>query len=166
VKRSALHRRTPLGRGAPLTRSKPVRERNGKRAAKKHARNFGERAEAVRGMECLVPVAVRRKPDNEYPRWVMSPSYCCRPCDPVQAAHARARGMGGAKGNSSDLVPLCAKHHAEAGEYGTSQRADFERRYGIDLTAKAERIAIELDARGLPRAEPDKVQRKRDRSES
>jgi hypothetical protein len=147
MRRSALHRRTPLGRGAPLTRSKPVRERNSKRKAKTFARCFGDRAAAVREMPCLACVARGS-----------------RQMAPTQAAHARARGLGGVKGNSSDLVPLCAFDHELASEFGTSKRAAFEARAGLDLTACAASIAADLDARGLPRAEPDKVQRKRDRA--
>ena len=116
-----------LTRSTPLRRSTPL-GRNRKRAAKLYARNFGERADAIRAMQCLV---------HGCPR-------------PSQAAHTRARGMGGAKGDRRELVPLCAEHHREAGERRTSARADFERVHGLDLEAEALRLAECLDAEGLP----------------
>jgi hypothetical protein len=118
------------------TRIKPT---NPKRRREAYARNFGERGEAVRSMPCLVPLE-----GVEWPE--------CR--GPVQAAHVLARGMGGAKGDRRQLVPLCAGHHVEAGEGSwkdeqPSKRAAFQARYGLDLKAEAERIALELDERGL-----------------
>lgn len=76
------------------------------------------------------------------------PCLVCGTDEYVQAAHARARGMGGVKGDRRDLVPLCPKHHMESGEFRTSQRAAFEVRHGVDLVAEAARIAVELDERG------------------
>jgi hypothetical protein len=115
-------KRTPLKRRAPLARS------NRKRRAASYAKNFGERADAVRAMPCLVPDCSA----------------------PSVAAHARARGMGGCKGDRRCLVPLCQEHHVAAGEARTSQRADFERTHGVDLVAEAEWLAVELDRMGLP----------------
>jgi hypothetical protein len=100
-----------------------LRRANPERRAKVFARTFGDRGAAVRAMSCLV-----------------------RGCHlPAQAAHAIARGMGGAKGTLRHLVPLCSGHHLEAGEYRTSARARFEERHGLDLLAEAERIAVLLD---------------------
>jgi hypothetical protein len=122
-----------------LKRNRPI-GRNAKRSRETYTRNFGERGEAVRAMRCLTlrelgPALVE-----------------CR--GPVQAAHVLARGMGGAKGDRRQLVPLCARHHEEAGEGSwkpqqPSKRAAFEKRHGLDLKAEAERIAIELDGRGV-----------------
>ena len=142
-------KRSPLKRGSPLTRSTRVRASNPARRAKTFARNFGERGEAVRAMGCLVRSRVMES--GNFASWTYSPSWCPSGGDDrdVQAAHVRARGMGGAKGDRRDLVPLCAKHHAEAGEHRTSARAAFEARYRLDLVAEAERIAVELDERGL-----------------
>jgi hypothetical protein len=146
MKRSAITRKTPLARGKPLERTSSlkrtaapkrrtrVRPTNPERKAETFARNFGPRGEAVRAMPCLCA----RGP------WSL------RCGQPAEAAHARARGMGGAKGDRRDLVPLSRKHHDEAGEARTSQRAAFELRHGLDLFAEADRIAAELDARGLP----------------
>ena len=116
-----LTRSTLLRRSAPLGR-------NRRRAAKLHARNFGERATAIRAMPCLVPGCSR----------------------PSQAAHTRARGMGGCGGDRRELVPLCAEHHREAGERRTSARADFERVHRLDLEAEARRLAQRFDEDGLP----------------
>jgi hypothetical protein len=121
------------------TRIKPT---NTKRRRKAFARNYGERGDAVRLMTCLCADMDWPHPDVD----------ACS--GPVQAAHAIARGMGGAKGDRRQLVPLCALHHEEAGEGSRkaeqpSKRAAFEARYGLDVQAEAERIAVELDARGL-----------------
>lgn len=113
-----------MKRSAPMRRT-ALRRANPERKAKTYERNFGDRGALVRAMPCLV-----------------------RGCHlPTQAAHAVARGMGGAKGDKRMLVPLCANHHAESGEHRTSARQRFEERTGLDLIAEAERIAAELDAR-------------------
>lgn len=111
-----------------LHRRTPMKRINAERRAKLFARNFGKRSSAVRAMPCLV--AGCRKES--------------------QAAHVRARGMGGARGDRRDLVPLCAHHHREAGERRTTARLAFQAFYLLDLEAEAARIAAELDAKGLP----------------
>jgi hypothetical protein len=154
----SLQRRTPLARGKALARSTRLAPVNRRRKAETYVRNFGERGDPIRAMTCLAQVAVERLNDsNALTRWVHSTSYCSGPfrCQPglpsvVQAAHARARKMGGRGGDRRDLIPLCARHHLQAGEARTSQRADFERQYGIDLQVEAARIAAELDAKGIP----------------
>lgn len=134
MKRTTLKRRTPLtsagklARAAGPKRKKAVRRTNAKRRRAAYQRNFGSRADVVRSMPCLV-----------------------RGCSgQAVAAHAIARGMGGRKGDRRHLVPLCQTHHVEAGEARTSQRADFERKHGVDLVAEAEWLAVELDRMGLP----------------
>ena len=62
----------------------------------------------------------------------------------VEAAHAKSRGAGG---DRRHLIPLCAAHHAEQHRRGVRT---FEHLYDLDLRAEADRIARELDARGLP----------------
>lgn len=134
MKRSPIKRRTPLtsagklARAAGPKRKKAMRRTNAKRRRAAYQRNFGSRSDVVRSMPCLVPGC---------------------PGQSV-AAHAIARGMGGCKGDRRHLVPLCDAHHREAGEHRTSQRADFERRHGVDLVAEAAWLAVELDRRGLP----------------
>lgn len=56
----------------------------------------------------------------------------------IQAVHVRARGAGG---TADDQVPGCYNLHQEAGEWGTSQRREFEARTGLDLSAEAQRYA-------------------------
>ena len=127
--------------GAPPERRKAMARVNAARRRKSYARNFGERASNVRQMPCLVLVKWYWKAFSTLPPQCVGQSH---------AAHARARGMGGCKGDRRVLVPLCAEHHREAGEYGTTQRAEFEAKYGIDLMAEAGRIAVQFDQEGLP----------------
>lgn len=105
-----------------------IRARNPKRKAATFARNYGERGALVRAMPCVVAG--------------------CR--HQSEAAHVKARGMGGAKGDKRGLWPGCQMHHTEAGEFRTTARARFEARYKLDLIAIAERIALQLDAEGIP----------------
>lgn len=101
---------------------------NRKRRAELFERNFGQRGAAVREMPCLLANT--------------------KDCDqPVEAAHASARGMGGVKGDRHQLVPLCGRHHTISGRMAPS---DFIARYKINLRTEARRIARELDARGIP----------------
>jgi len=110
-----------------LIRKTPIKRMNRGRRKKKFARNFGTRAEAVRDMKCLVPGCRGRS----------------------EAAHMNgARGMGGCGGDRRGLGPLCRLHHLQSGEKGTSMRADFEAKYGIDLIQESDRIATYLDDMG------------------
>ncbi len=68
----------------------------------------------------------------------------------IDACHSTARGMGGVKGDSGKLWDGCRAAHREAGERGTSQRADFIARYGLDPEARAAEIKAELDERFGP----------------
>ena len=94
------------------------------------ARNFGEESDRIREMLCLSCQAARRRQRT-----------------PTQAAHAVPRGMGGCNATRVDLVPLCYACHVEAGEAGTSARAAFEDRYGVDLR-------VEADARAAAHPRP------------
>lgn len=137
-----LKRRTPLRSTAKLqTRTRlrattPLAKVNRKRKAKVYARNYGERGELVRAMPCVLR--------GRHPA---SRGLACS--GRVVAAHVRARGMGGAKGSRRDLAPLCDAHHRELDDrLGSPER--FSERYGVDLLAIAERIALDLDGRGIP----------------
>ena len=132
MKRSGIKRRTPLKRSGSLGRTSRINPVNRERKRKQYARNFGERATVIRSMPCLVA-------DH------CDVTNCAG--DPV-AAHATARGMGGAKGDRRDLVPLCWWHHEEAGERRTSKRHAFELRYGFSVDEAAVRIAQLLDDQG------------------
>ena len=122
MKRSGFKRRTRL---------RPV---NSKRRKRQYDRNYGERADAIRAMPCLV----HERCDGV--------SNCA---GDIVAAHTTARGMGGAKGDRRKLAPLCWWHHGEAGEKRTSQRRAFEVRYGFEsLDGEADKIAVLLDEQG------------------
>ena len=124
-------KRSGIKPGKPLRRKTGVRPVSPERRAKTYARNYGTRGAAVRERGCLLLTS------------------SVTPCGgPVHAAHSIARGMGGAKGDRRDLVPLCARHHRESGERGTSDRAAFEAAHGLDLQAEAARIAEQLDREG------------------
>lgn len=114
-------KRTPLKRGEkPLRRksampkpSKPMAKRNAKRAKKRHERDFGDKADWIRGLSCAGC--------QKRSRW-------------MHAHHARTRGAGG---DASVLVPLCPPCHDTA---HTEGRRTFEAKRGVDLMALAERL--------------------------
>jgi hypothetical protein len=150
---------------SPLARKTPIKARNPERRARAYARNFGDRADAIRAMPCLACEVERSLASGGMTRILgMFALDFAPPRGAVQAAHVVARGMGGAKGDRRQLVPLCAYHHGEAGEGRTSpistavpggpevetQRQKFERRYGLDLTVKAAELAEQLDREGYP----------------
>jgi hypothetical protein len=145
-----LTRRTPLARGRGLTRRTRLRfngTRSAARRARAHARAFGAprpgdgdtRDAAIRRMTCLARGRAGHTCEGD-----------------VQAAHARARGWGSAKGDRFELVPLCARAHREAGEmptagrYHGSQRDAWELRHGVQLRATAKAIAERLTEEGYP----------------
>ena len=142
MKRSPMPRPDPektrdwRRRSAGMKR-RSVRQRNPDRRAAAYARNFGDRAGAVRAMPCLC----------DRPRVRLADQQCG---GDITASHARARGMGGCKGDRRQLVPLCYRHSVEAGEHGTSQRLAFESRYCVSLDEVADTIALDLDAQGYP----------------
>lgn len=109
---------------------------NKERRAKAYARNYGDRADYVRDMNCRI-----------LPLHKLLDRVTCS--GRIQAAHVKARGMGGCKGDRRDLLNLCAAHHKEAGERRTSQRAAFEEKWGIDLEDEAKKLAEWLDGLGF-----------------
>lgn len=117
-------RRTELKRRMPLTRRTRLRPVNRERRLERYAAAFGDRGELVRAMPCICL-------GNE-----------CH--GPIEAAHTKSRGAGGSR---RDMVPLCARHHRRQHDRGIQT---FEHETGVDLRAAAARIAVELDARGIP----------------
>ena len=105
--------------------AKPMRRQNRKRAAKRRAEDFGERGEAVRAMPCLIAA-----------------QHTCG--GKMEAAHAKSRGAGG---DRRHLLPLCSRAHREQHDRGV---LTFQTTYQVDLLVEADRVAGELDARGLP----------------
>jgi len=137
-----LKRYTPLPRGKGLKRARlsagcsikgPTGKRrarvnpvNSKRKRERHARNFGAEADAVRGMKCLVTGET-----------------------PSVPAHVVSVGAGGGR---FDIIPLSWDTHAEQHQTGI---LTFAAKYGIDLRAQADRVALSheypLGMRGLAR---------------
>lgn len=107
---------------------KPMKRANRKRRAQRFADNFGERSDAIREMPCLLAVSGGCEGRTE-------------------AAHAKARGMGGVNSDRRSQVPLCTHHHQQSHGLGPVR---FAALYRIDLHTEADRIARELDLRGLP----------------
>ncbi len=123
-------KRTPLKRKTRLKRRARLRPVNSKRRKARQERDFGDLAEYVRSLGCLVCNA--------------------RPVDP---AHVKSRGAGGhawidvwdgvsepiayAGETVGNLIPLCRTHHREQHDHGIRT---FEERHGIDLAAEAKRI--------------------------
>lgn len=101
----------------------PLKRSNPKRKAERFERNFGDRAADVRCLPCIVPGCWK---------------------GPIEAAHAKARGMGGVNSDNRQLVPLCRWHHSEQHTRGV---ITFQAKYGIDLEAEAKRVAeiVDLD---------------------
>lgn len=100
---------------------------NPERRRRKYERNFRgpwegyDHAEWVRGQLCAA----------------VSSGRCS---GAIQAAHVRARGMGGAKGDWTDLVPLCAHHHRVLDLECGNRPHLFLRREGVDLERLAARL--------------------------
>jgi hypothetical protein len=89
MKKSPLHRYTPLDRGtAELSRETPLRKRNPERKARLFDEQFGSVARV---------------------RWFQMQE--CAACHgwPSECAHVRSRGAGG---KAEDCIPLCKDCHA------------------------------------------------------
>jgi hypothetical protein len=112
---------------------KPVAPVNRKRRAALFDRNYGvggQRGESVRAMGCGIAGVA---------------GHVCE--EKKDACHSTARGMGGTKGDSGKLWDGCRAAHREAGERGTSQRAAFVEKYGMDPEVRAAEVKAELDER-------------------
>ena len=119
-------KRTPLRRKTSLRAKTKLRPVNRKRRAQKFERNFGAKATWIRSLPCL---------------------RCQLPGDHgVQAAHVRARGMGGCGGDSTDLVPLCDVRGCHREQEALSVSV-YLHRTGIDLEAEAKRLDMEWNER-------------------
>ncbi len=95
------------------------------------ARAWGEnyrRANIIRDLGCIL---------------AGHPDHRCR--GQIQACHARARGMGNAKGDYRVLFGACPPIHEEYGEFGTPARDAAIAKYGIDPLQWAEERAAEVD---------------------
>lgn len=121
-------KRTPLNRRTPLKRRLPMRKANPRRRRESFERNYGERGDYIRAMPCL-----------------LAQFGTCM--GPIQAAHVKARGMGGRGGDRHSLVPLCGVHHLKMGVMGVKS---FAARFRVDLGAIASAIDEQLTAGGVP----------------
>ncbi len=141
-----MKRSPPLARGKGLrrlTRLKPggrLKPVNRKRKAAALARNFGDEADAVRAMDCLVFQSLTRIGDfGQRFRLACEQDLAggsdCR--GPTVVAHFVSRG---ASGGRFDIGPLCQAHHDEQHANGIMT---FAERYGLDLRHEADRIALE-----------------------
>ncbi len=120
-----------------LKRQTRLRAINPARRGRKYLRNFAGRladgagfpsgydhSEAVRRMACAA---------SDFSRYHQ----------PIEAAHAAARGMGGAKGTWADLIPLCRSCHARFDVEHANDIERFGASVGKDLRGRADRLAIQ-----------------------
>ena len=106
-------KRTPLRRGGPLKRKKPMNKVNPKRRQKERTRAYGSPR--------------RREWVSQQPCWICKQT-------PSENAHVKkvgdpASGMG-RKDDADHIVPLCRKHHQELHQLGQQR---FDKQYGTDL---------------------------------
>ncbi len=139
MKRTPLRRKTPLKakkglsrksrlkRTGSLSRGGRINPRNEERAEERYQRDFGRKADWIRGL-------------------------CCVACGhhPVDPHHEPPRSRGGTKEN---LVPLCPGHHTvkDVSRHKLGSVERFREVHGVDLRAEAER----LDRRWREREETD-----------
>lgn len=112
---------------ADLRRRTAMKRKNIERAAKMHARNFGERP-SVEPWCVIATAAARYQAKHGRKAW---PSGWVRCAGKVEAAHYTPRGMGGCNSSAEEVVYLCKAHHGE--QEGRSE--EFETKYGVDLLA-------------------------------
>lgn len=132
-------KRSPMPkRRKPIARGSNIRRRNEKRSRERRARNFGDEADILRLMPCRLSAAMP-------PRGLGWHAPGCR--GDIVPAHVCSRGAGGGR---FDIIPLCQGHHDEQHACGIET---FATRYGLDLRAEADRIALghprPLGIRGL-----------------
>jgi hypothetical protein len=125
MKRTALKRKASLRRGKPLARTGKLKPRNSSRSTAARAQDFGEEGKAVAAMPCLITG------------------------DAAEPAHIVSRG---ASGGRFDIIPLRPDLHREQHQIGIKS---FAAKYGLDLRAEADRIALShpepLGLRGVAR---------------
>jgi len=126
VKRTTLHRRTPLRSGAGPTRRKPLPRVNRRRRAQRHALQFGPQAALCRRLPCCVPGCHRR----------------------AEPHHDPSRAAGG---TDQDAGPVCRLHHT-AGPQAVHRlgRETWQRVHGVSwsvVIADTRRRLAEEEAR-------------------
>ena len=100
-----------------------VRPVNLARARRKYDRNFGDKADWIRSMDCL---------RCGFPPYDHA----------IQAAHVKCRQMGGCGGDKRHLVPLCDVRgcHSLLDRLGVECFLEVT---GVDVSAEAERLEEE-----------------------
>src|SRR5947208_495541 len=119
VKRSALKR------GKPLQRTARLKVRGKSRFPKRRDLAY---TKWIRTLPCLLWARVT--PPDYGRHWT---DHSC--WGALQVCHVRSRGAGG--DDRGNVVPLCARAHAEQHRIGIRS---FQARWGIDLKAEAERL--------------------------
>lgn len=104
----------------------PLRQR-GRKAAARHAEDFGEQAQRCRGMPCAACVYLRLRQDYR-----------------TEPHHEPPRSRGG---TDADTMPLCTYHHHR--RHAVGPRA-FWRRVGLDPAAVLERVRAHSPTPGDP----------------
>ena len=114
-----MKRGGPIARKQALTRSKRLRPRNAKRAARRKAECFGAQAAVCRTLTC-----------------------CILHCDEqAEPHHEPPRSCGG---TDADCVPLCRQHHRQRHDMG---RVSFWGAYGNDVTIEKYRVRALVEGR-------------------
>lgn len=120
-----------------------LKSRNEVRAAKMRALNFPERP--LVQPWCLVALALRRYQAVHGEKAIPAGwTECWGPVDPAHVV--RARGMGGANSDKTQVAYLCRGHHGEQ----EGRTCAFEARYKIDLAAAAACLAAGATDPGAP----------------
>jgi hypothetical protein len=119
------------------------------------ARNYGDEAKLVRGMDCIVHTAAKDSGASDVElaalEWTACGGAAC-------AHHVWPRQRGGHGEGRFGLFAACARHGDQAGEASpikgpSSKRRAFESLYGVDVVRIADGIALghepPLGIRGL-----------------
>lgn len=100
-------RKRGAARYAETSERKPVNPVNRERRAERHEESFGEYADEIRKLDCVVPGCP----------------------EPSIAAHFKSRGAGGKR---QSLFPACIAHHDEQHALGITT---WQQKHGLDLEA-------------------------------
>ena len=126
---STVLRACPKPASRPKKARLPVRKRNPERAAKRYARDYGEKGEWIRLQRCAVTGAMTGQ-------YVFDPFEQQQVRVQVVASHFPSRGAGG---RAEHLIPLA--WHLEMRSHREKKRLEAE--YGVDLKA----LAVEYEKR-------------------
>lgn len=131
MKRSELKRKTPMKRS-----TKPMKKRSPERQTRAREECFGPCADLARTLDCLIWTTLGTRPDTHDPKGQVCVGV-------VEVDHVRTRGAGGK--DAGNCCALCTGHHSERHTIGIRT---FEKRYGVNLEAEAQKIADRVSAGG------------------